>query len=372
MRATNTTPLSLYNKALKDHVYLDELLSSMGDIGFKLEDFNFDLPEHYINKFPRPERSSGRLMQLSKNDGQIVHSQVHHLIDFIEEGDLMVFNDTLIIPSSLTASTSTGQTIDLFVERILSENLMLARLFRHPKLEKSDQIWIGNYELQIVDQQEQFFELVLKDSNHNLWDIIYSRGELAFPTYFGREATQTDKQRFQTIYAKEAGSVSAPSAGFHFDDQMFEKIKNKGISVGYLTLHVGSGTSAPIHVDDISKHKMHTEWFTVSPQLAELVRETKARGKRVIAVGTTSLRGLESASQSGQIEPYSGYTNIFIRPGYQFQCIDGLFTNLHLPKSTLMILISALAGFQHIRKAYQVAIAEQYRFLAFGDGMLIL
>jgi S-adenosylmethionine:tRNA ribosyltransferase-isomerase len=359
--------------SVANNVFVDELLATMGDIGFKLDDFDFTLPEEYIARSPRPQRSAGRLMTLKKETGEIIHSTFSNITDFLNEGDLLVFNDTRIIPSKLLAKTKLGKEIEVFVERVLDDTHMLARIFKNSEIVIGDFLVIENNKLlKIIDIHEEFYELELFEINSNLWDIIYSEGELAFPTYFNREPTEEDKARFQTIYAKNSGSVSAPSAGFHFDEETFKRLSEKNISVGYTTLHVGSGTSAPIHVDDISKHKMHTEWLRVSPELCELVRKTKAQGRRVIAVGTTSLRALETASQSGQIKPYMGYTNIFIRPGYIFQCIDGLFTNFHLPRSTLMILISALAGYQNIRQAYKMAIEKNYRFLAYGDGMLIV
>ncbi|MBS0359605.1 MAG: tRNA preQ1(34) S-adenosylmethionine ribosyltransferase-isomerase QueA [Proteobacteria bacterium] len=358
--------------SITNNVFTDDLLKSMGDIGFKVDDFDFTLPEEYIARDPRSQRSTGRLMCLNKTNGEITHSSFSNIDQFIDEGDLLVFNDTRIIPSKLLAKTQTQKEINVFVERVLSDTHMLARIFKHNQLLVGDTLIVdGNHLLKIAEIQGEFYELVLQGNHPTLSDVIFSHGELAFPTYFNRDPTETDKQRFQTIYAKQDGSVSAPSAGFHFDEGIFKKLTEKNISIGYITLHVGSGTSAPIHVDDISKHKMHTEWLEVSSDLCELIKETKARGKRVIAVGTTSLRGLETASQGGEIKPYKGYTDIFIRPGYVFQCIDGLFTNFHLPRSTLMILISSLAGYEHIKHAYQIAIKENYRFLAYGDGMLI-
>jgi S-adenosylmethionine:tRNA ribosyltransferase-isomerase len=358
--------------AMTKNVFIDDLLASMGDIGFKLEDFDFTLPEEYIARSPRSERSAGRLLCLNKTTGNVSHSTFSNFDHFINEGDLLVFNDTRIIPSRIPASTNMGKEIDIFVERILDDTHMLARIFKQSQLQVGDLLNIGKENtLKILDINDEFYELELCEHNHTLWKIIYSNGELAFPTYFQREPTEIDKQLFQTIYAKQDGSVSAPSAGFHFDEGTFKRLHEKNVSIGFVTLHVGSGTSAPIHVDDISKHKMHTEWLDVSPELCEMIRNTKARGKRIIAIGTTSLRALETASQGGQINPYTGFTDIFIRPGHHFKCVDGLFTNLHLPRSTLMILISALAGYQNIRHAYQIAIEQNYRFLAYGDGMLI-
>lgn len=359
--------------AIAKNVFIDDLLATMGDIGFKLEDFDFSLPDDYIARIPREERSTGRLLCVNKANGELTHSTVRDLSEFFNEGDLLVFNDTRIIPSQLLAYTQEGASIDVFVERVLTDTFMLARIFKNPYLSVGDVLTLGsNHQLKILDVQGEFYELELSTPGQTLWELIDAQGELAFPTYFQRDLTSQDKERFQTIYAKHKGSVSAPSAGFHFDEVLFQRLAEKNISTDFITLHVGSGTSAPIHVNDISKHKMHTEWLHVSPELCARVQETKARGNRVIAIGTTSLRALETASQSGEIKPYSGYTDIFIRPGYTFQCVDGLFTNFHLPRSTLMILISALAGYQHIRQAYKVAIAENYRFLAYGDGMLIL
>jgi S-adenosylmethionine:tRNA ribosyltransferase-isomerase len=364
---------SLQQKALKNNIFTDDLLASMCDIGYKVDDFDFELSDDYIARSPRPKRSSGRLLQLQKTTGKVTHSAFSNIDQFINEGDLVVFNDTRIIPSKLLTQTKQGEAITVFVERILDNpRQMLARILKNSKLKIGDTLIVEkNSVLKILDNHDEYYELEFCDTKQTLWDIIQSNGELAFPTYFQRSPTQTDKERFQTIYAKQDGSVSAPSAGFHFDEETFQKFHKKNISIGYVTLHVGSGTSAPIHVDDISKHKMHTEWLHVSQELCDIVNSTKARGNRVIAIGTTSLRALETASSSGKICPFEGTTDIFIRPGYQFKCVDALFTNLHLPRSTLMILISSLAGYQHVQNAYKIAIAENYRFLAYGDGMLI-
>lgn len=267
--------------ALTNNIFVDDLLASMGDIGFKLDDFDFTLPEGHIARSPRPQRSTGRLMALKKATGEITHSTFSNIADFLNEGDLLVFNDTRIIPSKLLAKTKSGKQIEIFVERVLDDTHMLARIFKNSDIIVGDDLMIENDKLlKITDIHDEFYELVLLGNNSNLWDIIYSEGELAFPTYFHREPTEEDKARFQTIYAKNSGSVSAPSAGFHFDEETFKRLTEKNISLGYITLHVGSGTSAPIHVDDISKHKMHTEWLVVSQQLCELVRKTKARGGR--------------------------------------------------------------------------------------------
>jgi S-adenosylmethionine:tRNA ribosyltransferase-isomerase len=358
--------------AIRKNVFTDELLASLGDVGFKLEDFNFSLPEEFIARTPRPHRSAGRLMHLKKATGEVRHSTFSKIDECFNEGDLLVFNDTRIIPSQLKAKTEAGKEINVFVERILDETHFLARIFKQNQFRVGDTLKINDvYLLKILDTHDEFYEIHLCDSQRTCWEIIDEIGELAFPTYFQREPTELDKQCFQTIYAKNDGSVSAPSAGFHFDDDVFNNLKKKNVALGYVTLHVGSGTSAPIHVDDISKHKMHTEWMHVSEALCELIKKTKANEKRVIAIGTTSLRALETASQEGEIKPYNGYTDIFIRPGHRFQCADGLFTNFHLPRSTLMILISALAGYAHIKQAYKIAIAQNYRFLAYGDAMLI-
>lgn len=357
---------------LSHNTYTDELLASM-EINFRIEDFDFPLPESYIAREPRSERSAGRLLCVNKTNGDLTHSQFSEFDSFINEGDLLIFNNTRIIPSHLIVTINTGEVIDVFVERILSDTHMLARIFKSSHLNIGDFLTINaNDTLEIIDNNGEFFELVLASTTKiTLWDLINNHAELAFPLYFQRNATARDKEVFQTIYATKAGSVSAPSAGFHFDEKTFIKLKEKNVAIGYVTLHVGSGTSAPIHVNDISKHKMHTEWLEVSAELCDLIKQTKAKGKRVIAIGTTSLRALETASQDGAVKPYNGYTNIFIRPGHHFNCADGLFTNLHLPRSTLMILISALAGYQHIKHAYKTAIEKEYRFLAYGDGMLI-
>ncbi|SRR5579883_930185 len=337
----------------------------------KLSDFHFDLPIELIARYPLAQRSASRLLCLDRW-GSIVHRRFYDILDLIEPGDLLVFNDTKVIPARLFGQKATGGQVEVLVERILDDQRMLAqvRVSKPPRI--GEQLLLPpNVYLEIINRHNQFYELRYPHTDRTMLELVESMGQIPLPPYMRRMPEESDYERYQTVYAAQKGSVAAPTAGLHFDNELLQKLSNKNVSMAYLTLHIGAGTFAPIRVEDIREHKMHAEYLEISPELCEKINATKASGKRVIAVGTTSLRALETASQSGTIEPYHGETNIFIYPGYHFQCVDALITNLHLPCSTLLILVCAFGGYGHIMRAYREAVLQSYRFYSYGDAMWI-
>ncbi|MBV8802785.1 MAG: tRNA preQ1(34) S-adenosylmethionine ribosyltransferase-isomerase QueA [Gammaproteobacteria bacterium] len=345
----------------------------------RLDDFNYQLPEELIARYPLPQRSSSRLLCLNKQNGFVSHKKFTDLIDFLLPNDLLVFNDTRVIPARLFGFKQTGGRVEVLVERLLDSRRVLAhiRASKSPRLGSLLFFCENAISFEVTQRQNDLFELLLRndlpgDNKQSVMHVLNAIGEIPIPPYFDRAPDENDKQRYQTIYAKHNGSVAAPTAGLHFDEAMFSTLRDKNIGIGYVTLHVGAGTFAPVRVEDITQHHMHAEFIHVSKELCEQIQKTQSSGGRVIAVGTTSARSLETASQQGFIQPYLGDTNIFIYPGYQFQCIDALFTNFHLPCSTLLMLVSALAGYENTMEAYRVAVNERYRFFSYGDAMLIV
>jgi S-adenosylmethionine:tRNA ribosyltransferase-isomerase len=337
----------------------------------RITDFNFNLPQDLIARYPLPQRSASRLLCLNAQNGHISHRQFTDVMDLVDEGDLLIFNDTKVIPARLHGQKSTGGHVEILVERILSEQRILAqvRCSKPPR--------IGDYllfnkliQLEVANRVGQFYELRYNGVN-SILDMIESIGEIPLPPYMHRLPDESDKERYQTIYAKHKGSVAAPTAGFHFDDAIIRRLEEKKVNMEYLTLHIGAGTFTPIRAEDIREHKMHAEYIDVPWDLCEKIKETKARGKRVIAVGTTSMRALETACQGGDIAPYHGETSIFIYPGYEFRCVDALITNLHLPASSLLILVCAFSGREYVLQAYQEAVDKKYRFYSYGDAMWV-
>lgn len=321
-------------------------------------------------RFPVAKRSQSKLLCLTQNG--IAHRHFHNVIDLINEGDLLVMNDTKVIPARLFGHKTSGGVAELLVERILDDSRILAQVRVSKPARVGDYLLFPNeIRLEVVGRYQQFYELRYNEDDYTILEIIESIGQVPIPPYFHRSAEESDKERYQTIYAKHKGSAAAPTAGFHFDDELMQKIVEKKIQLGYLTLHIGAGTFMPVRVDDIREHKMHTEYLEVSQDLCNQIKATKAAGKRVISVGTTSLRALETACQSGTIEPYHGETNIFIYPGYQFHSADALITNFHLPCSTLLMLVCAFGGYEQVMNAYREAVAKKYRFYSYGDAMWV-
>jgi len=335
------------------------------------QQFYYELPEELIARFPLVKRSASRLLCLNSREASIAHKQFTDIISLISANDLLVCNNSRVIPARLWGQKDTGGRVEVLVERILDDQCILAhvRASKSPKPGSYLQ-FSQNIRFKMLSRQEDLFELIC-ESEENVLTVIEKIGELPLPPYFERAPEKKDDERYQTIYADPKGSVAAPTAGLHFDEEIMQQLQQKGVEIAYLTLHVGAGTFAPVRVENIREHRMHSEYIEVSESLCEKIRATKARGGRIIAVGTTTARSLETASLSGQIKPFRGETNIFIYPGFQFKCVDALITNFHLPHSTLLMLVSAFAGHEFIMQAYQEAVREKYRFFSYGDAMMI-
>ncbi len=338
------------------------------------QDFQFDLPSNLIAEKPCDNRTDSRLLVLNPKQQSQLHKQFHQLIDSLAEGDCLIFNNTKVIPARLLGKRESGGQVEVLIERVKQvdgkdECIAQMRASNTPKTGVKI-ILADDFVLQVVGRDGAFFALQ-NLSERPLMDLIEAYGDMPLPPYIERSAEEFDKQRYQTVYAEQAGAVAAPTAGLHFDQTLLEKIKDKGIAHDFVTLHVGAGTFSPIRVDDVSEHKMHSEWFSVPQSVVELVASTRATGGRVIAVGTTSVRCLESASVTGSLISTSGETDIFIVPGYEFISVDALITNFHLSESTLIMLVSAFAGKDFVMQAYNEAIREGYRFFSYGDSMFI-
>lgn len=337
-----------------------------------LDNFNFDLPPDFIAKYPLAKRSASRLLRLSKQNGEIQHGIFHDVIDLINPNDLLVFNNTKVIPARIFGTKVTGGRVEILVERVIDKERIMVQLraSKAPKL--GDKIKITNDVAFIIGaRREHFYELHYLAKDRSILEVIEAIGEVPLPHYMHRSPDLSDIERYQTIYAKEKGSVAAPTAGLHFDKELFDKLRIKKINYEYLTLHIGAGTFIPVRDPDITQHKMHAEYFKIPSALCEKIIDTKARGGRIIAVGTTTLRALETACQNGQIKACEEDTSIFIYPGYTFRCVDALITNLHLPRSSLLMLVCAFGGHQAVMSAYGSAIANSYRFYSYGDAMWI-
>ena len=340
----------------------------------KTSDFYFDLPENLIAQDPLSDRSSSRLLHLDKKSGEIEHTDFKHIIDYINEGDCLVINNTKVIPARLYGiKEDTHAQIELLLLK-RHENDCWETLVKPGKKAKiGAKISFGGGLLcgEVVDILEEGNRLIRFSYQGIFEEILDKLGEMPLPPYIHHKLE--DRGRYQTVYAKYDGSAAAPTAGLHFTEEILEQLKGKGVKIVEVTLHVGLGTFRPVKVENVLEHHMHSEFFMVDEKSAKIINDTKKSGNRVIAVGTTSCRTLESATnEKGLVEAKNGWTEIFIYPGYQFKVLDGLITNFHLPESTLLMLVSALAGKENIMQAYQEAVREKYRFFSFGDAMLIL
>ncbi len=339
----------------------------------KTDDFDFDLPEELIAQTPLSKRDASRLLVLDRKTGEINHRHFTDVIDYMEQGDTLVLNDTKVMPARLYGvKEETGAVIEVLLLKDEGNNTWECLTKPAKRIKEGTIVSFGDGKLkakciQVLDEGIRKFELNYKGI---LYEILDELGEMPLPPYIHEKLK--DKDRYQTVYAKNVGSAAAPTAGLHFTEELLDKIKVKGVNIAYITLHVGLGTFRPVNVEDVTKHKMHSEYYIMSDEVANLLNETKESGHKVISVGTTSTRTLETiASLYGKFKGCSGWTDIFIYPGYEFKGIDYLITNFHLPKSTLVMLVSALAGKENIMKAYNEAIKEKYRFFSFGDSMLI-
>lgn len=336
--------------------------------------FNYHLPPELIAAEPSAERTGSRLLCLDGESGTLAHRPFAALLDLVRPGDLMVFNNTRVIPARLLGHKPSGGKVEVLVERLLNEHEVLAhvRASKAPKV--GETLLFGADEdmlrITMVARADNLFHLRFDAARsvHAWLDLL---GHMPLPPYIQRADTEVDRERYQTVYAQTPGAVAAPTAGLHFDEAMLAALRAKGVETAFVTLHVGAGTFQPVRSEDIREHHMHSEYIEVTQAVCDAVQAAKKRGGRVIAVGTTSVRCLESAAKTGELQPYAGDTDIFIYPGYAFQVVDALITNFHLPESTLLMLVSAFAGYQYTMRAYAEAVAEQYRFFSYGDAMFI-
>lgn len=337
----------------------------------RLDDFDYELPQELIAQAPRVQRSASRLLHLDGRTGAFVDRQFRDLPQLVEPGDVLVFNDTRVIKARLRGRKKTGGRVEVMVERILGPDEALAQVGanRPPRI-GSALVLDGAVTATVLGREREFFLLRFEECA-DVFDLLERHGSVPLPLYIDRPADAADAVRYQTTYARSPGAVAAPTAGLHFDAGMLERLQERGARVACLTLHVGAGTFQPVRVQDLSKHVMHSEWYEIPPASVEAINAARERGGRVLAVGTTTLRALESAASSGPLAPGRGETRLFVLPGFRFRLVERLLTNFHLPRSTLLMLVSAFGGMDNIRRAYRHAIDERYRFYSYGDAMLI-
>lgn len=336
-----------------------------------LSEFDFELPENLVARYPLPERSHSRLLQLNPQQDTISHRLFYQLPDFLRAGDCLILNDTRVFPARIFGTKASKGRVEILIERLLGKNEALAHLRagKRPKL-GSILTLDCQVDVKVVGFEDDLVKLHFY-CDHSLLELLQRVGEIPLPPYLERAAEKEDFVRYNTVYGKHEGSCAAPTAGLHFDTPLLEKIQEKGISIGYVTLHVGAGTFQPVRTENITEHQLHAEYRVVPQETCDLVLRTKAAGGRVIAVGTTAVRSLESACVQGELTPCQGDTRLFIYPGFNFRCIDAMITNFHLPKTSLLMLICAFAGKDFILKAYKNAVSNGYRFYSYGDAMFI-
>lgn len=342
----------------------------------RVADFSFDLPEELIARYPKANRSASRLMTLNGNNGVLNDETFIDLINHVNAGDLLVFNNTRVIPARMFGQKASGGKLEVLVERLLDEHRVLAhiRCSKSPK-PGSEILLEGKIKATMVARHDALFELEFQ-GEQSVLSILDEVGHMPLPPYIDRPDEDSDRERYQTVYNEKPGAVAAPTAGLHFDDALMAQLKAKGVDFAFVTLHVGAGTFQPVKVDVVADHIMHAEYVEVPSSVVTQIEQTKMNGGRVIAVGTTSVRSLESAAkvakeQGKSLSEFYGDTDIFITPGYEFQVVDALITNFHLSESTLLMLVSAFAGYENIMAAYQHAVDQQYRFFSYGDAMLL-
>jgi len=347
----------------------------------RVSDFSFDLPEALIARYPKTERTASRLMSLNGDSGDINDGVFTDLVAQLNAGDLLVFNNTRVIPARMFGQKASGGKIEVLIERIVDQNTALAHIRASKSPKVGNELFLGNedsdikFKATMVARHGALFELKF-DGDQSVLDVLDVIGHMPLPPYIDRPDEDSDKERYQTVYNEKPGAVAAPTAGLHFDEALLERIKAKGVELAFVTLHVGAGTFQPVKVDEIADHIMHAEYVEVSEEVVAQITKTKAAGGRVVAVGTTSVRSLESAAKAAKekgeaLSAFYGDTDIFITPGSEFLVIDALVTNFHLSESTLLMLVSAFSGYDHIMNAYQHAIKEEYRFFSYGDAMFL-
>ena len=340
---------------------------------YKLEDFAYELPEKLIAHYPTKQRTDSRLFCLNKATGAIQHKKFKDILNFINPGDLLVLNNTQVIPARLFAKKTTGGKVEILIEKIVDKKRISAQLKSSKSLKLGTILILETgVSLEIIARTGNIFELVfLIEPNTSILELLNKIGHIPLPPYIQRADELFDWERYQTVFASSPGAIAAPTAGLHFDEDLLTQLKARGVNIAYITLHVGSGTFQPIRSERLEDHRMHNEHVSVSATACEQISLTKQNNKRVIAVGTTVVRSLETAILNSQIKPFVGSTDLFIYPGFNFRCIDAIITNFHLPHSTLMMLVCAFAGYEHVMQSYYEAIKQNYRFFSYGDAMWI-
>ena len=333
-----------------------------------IEEFNYTLPEELIAQHPTDKRSDSRLLQLNPNTEEIIDNNFTNFLSLINQNDLLIFNDTKVIKARIHGHKKSGGKVEVLIEKIINQNSFVGHIGTSKKINAGLEIMVGNFKLTVKDRDENMFII---ETNDDIFNIIDRHGKLPLPPYINRDNEDFDDDRYQTVFAKHDGAIAAPTAGLHFDDQFFSELSKQNFNFGFITLHVGSGTFQPVRNSNITDHKMHSEEFMIGQDVYERIEETKKNSGRIIAIGTTVLRALESAYNQPRKDTNFQKTNIFIYPGYQFKIVDSLFTNFHLPKSTLIMLVSAFAGHSFTMSAYAHAVQEEYRFFSYGDAMFI-
>ena len=337
----------------------------------KKSDFHYELPPELIAQQPLAERSASRLLVVPPGDAPFADRQVRDFPQLLRKGDLLVFNDTRVIPARLFGQKESGGRVEILIERLLPENCARVQIGASKSPKPGGRIALdAGGEAEVLGRDGEFYQLRFHVEGA-LESWLLKAGRLPLPPYIHRDPGIDDDERYQTVFARELGAVAAPTAGLHFDDALLETLRAQGVEFGHVTLHVGAGTFQPVRVDDVREHRMHSEWLNVGAALVEQVRAARARGGRVIAVGTTVVRALESALRDGELQPFAGETQIFIFPGYRIRSVDAMLTNFHLPESTLLMLVSAFAGKARVFAAYEHAVREKYRFFSYGDAMLL-
>ena len=337
----------------------------------KRSDFDYELPQELIAQVPAGERTASRLLHLDGGTGAFSDRRFREIAELVAPGDVMVFNDTRVIKARLVGRKKSGGRVEVMVERVLGHDEIRAQVgVNHPPRQGSALVLADAIEATVLERSGEFYRLRLEGCS-DVFALLERHGSVPLPLYIARAAEESDAERYQTVYAREPGAVAAPTAGLHFDEAMLAGLANRGVVIAYLTLHVGAGTFQPVRVQDLAQHRMHSEWYQVPQATVDAINGAWGKGGRVLAVGTTTLRALESAAAGGDLKPGYGETRLFILPGYRFRIVERLLTNFHLPRSTLLMLVSAFGGVDNIRRAYRHAIESRYRFFSYGDAMLI-
>lgn len=335
-----------------------------------INQFDYQLPAELIAQHPLPGRADSRLLYVDPNTSGCRQTPFSCLDQLIAPGDLVVVNDTEVLPARIQATKPSGGRVEIMLERLIGVARALVQLRSNKPIKMGQVLLVGAVRMTVVDRQDRFFVIEFPQSC-NAEAFFKQYGSMPLPPYIKRPVEFDDQQRYQTVFAENPGAVAAPTAGLHFDQDLIDRLRAKGVGWQTITLHVGAGTFLPVQTDDLDDHTMHAESVTVSARLCDAILQTKTRGGNIIAIGTTVVRALETASRSGVIEPFEGETTLFIKPGFEFHTVDKLVTNFHLPKSTLLVLVSAFAGYDQVMKMYQYAIAEKFRFFSYGDAMLL-